>query len=90
MLTLCHLVSVRQWEERSVPLPEGSWVVVPLLLLPSALQVNRQLKERLVVVLVRTVQSPTGFPSALQLHPQLKDRLVEGLEQQREVCPGEL
>ncbi len=40
MLPLWYLVSVRQWEERSVPLPEGSWVVVPLLLLPSALQVN--------------------------------------------------
>ena len=101
MLPLWHLVSVRQWEEHSVPLPEGPWVV-PLLLLPSARQVNRQLKERLVVVLVRQIQSRlqslaflhsellVGFPSALQVHPEHKERSVVGLEQQREVCSGQL
>ena len=100
-----------------MPLPEGPWVVVPLLLLPSALQIkwwcpccfsprrctlSWQLKERLVVVLVRQIQSRlqslaflhsellVGFPSALQVHPEHKERLVVGLEQQREVCSGQL
>jgi hypothetical protein len=101
LVPLRQLVSVRQRVDRSVPLPEEPWVV-PLLPLPSALQVNWQLKERLVVVLVWQIQSRlqargflhsellVGFPSALQLHPQLKERSVVGLEQQRKVCPGQL
>ena len=59
-----------------------------------------------MVVLVRQIQSRlqarafqhsellVGFLSALQLHPQLnpqlKERSVVGLEQQQEVCPGQL
>ena len=92
VLPLRQVVLLRQREEGSVPLPEGPSV--------SAVQLSRQLKEGLVVALVRQMQARLQvralelllpLPSALQLHPQLKERSVVGLEQQREeVCSGQL
>ncbi len=64
------------------------------------MQLSRQLKQGLVVALVRQMQARLQaralvlllpLPSALQLHPQLKEPSVVGLEQQREeVCSGPL